>query len=358
MLTPSIIITMDYEISGDGSGDIQKLVIEPTERLLNILNARGIKMTVFFELEEFLFFRKYVNELKELFGYDPAVIIEEQLKKMVRTGHEIGLHIHTQWIGSSFNINGFNLFPKNLTLYDVFKSEEDIASYLKKRADILTAIIKKYDTSYKISCFRAGGLMLRPEKFTLKILQSLGIKAESSVVKGLHRIGEEVNLDYRNVPYNKGYWKINDNVCNEEPKGKIIEFPIYSIMEPEFKKLSINRIKQKFFSTNRPTNAIARGLSHMAIPKTPYGMIRYLFKKSPIKFDFCHMTSHEMLLFVNKAKKESGIRKKYPLTMIGHCKEFFNEKHFVTFLDSIIDNEIAEFITIGEAVKEIEGKEK
>ena len=43
---PSIIITVDYELPGNGSGDVKNSVIEPTERLLKILDSRKIKMTV------------------------------------------------------------------------------------------------------------------------------------------------------------------------------------------------------------------------------------------------------------------------------------------------------------------------
>lgn len=80
---PNIIITLDYEISGYGTGDVRQLVIEPTERILSILNLRRIKMTIFFELEVFQAFRKYSKELKEQLGYDPALLIEEQLERMV-----------------------------------------------------------------------------------------------------------------------------------------------------------------------------------------------------------------------------------------------------------------------------------
>ncbi len=352
--SPTIIITIDYEVLGDGSGDVRELIIEPTDRLLNILNARNLKMTVFFEIEEFQAFRKYSKELRMQLGYDPALLIEEQLERMVYDGHEIGLHIHPQWIGSSYDGTCFNLFPENQCLFDVYRSEEGIYSYLKEKVDILTALVRKYDPSYEITCFRAGGLALRPEKLTLKVLQMLGIKADSSVVKGLYRIGEGINIDYRNAPFNSGFWRVNENVCNVEPKGKIMEFPIYAVMKPEYKKLSINRIKRKFFSSSRPFMAIPGGFSEMAIPKTPWGVVRYIFRKSPIKYDYCHMTSHEMLAFLKEAANEDGDMEKYPLTMIGHSKEFFNDNHFVAFLDSVTGNGLAEFMTIREALKAME----
>jgi hypothetical protein len=132
----------------------------------------------------------------------------------------------------------------------------------------------------------------------------------------------------------------------------MIEFPVYSRMKPEYKKLSINRINSKFFSSERPVSKITRGVSKMALPKTPWGMIIYLLKKKPIKFDYCHMTSREMLLFLDAAVEETE-NKKYPLTMIGHSKEFFNDKHFIKFLDTVLDNGKTRFKTMGETINEI-----
>ena len=349
--TPSIIITLDYEISGDGSGDIRELIINPTERLLDILNRRKLKMTVFFELEEFMVFKKYARALTKLLDYNPVLLIEEQLKKIICTGHEIGLHLHPQWIGASFDGKRFKLYPKNQCLFDIYQSENQMFSYFTERVNILKALVKKHDPSYEIECFRAGGLALRHEKLTLKAISSLGIKADSSVVKGLYRKGKRINLDYRDAPNDRGYWSVNDNVCKPEKEGKIIEFPIYSRMKPEYKKLSINRIKRKFLSPLQHLTSKSQALSNMNLPKTPWGMIKYLVSKSPVKYDFCHMTSQEMLKYLYDAKKEKGKSNNYPLTMIGHSKEFFNDKHFISFLDVAISDKQVKFMSMGEAAR-------
>lgn len=358
MRMPSIIITVDYELPGNGSGDVRTSVIEPTERLLKILGSRNIKMTVFFEIEEFLTFKKYTNDLRRQLGYDPALLVEEQLKKMVQAGHEIGLHIHPQWIGAHYDGTDFMLFPENQCLYDVFKTEDEMTTYLNDRVTKLKTLVKKYDSLSEITCFRAGGLALCPEKLTLSAIRSLGIKADSSVVAGLYRVGKAINVDYRNAPYSSGFWRITDNVCKEYPKGEIIEFPIYSIMKPEYKKLTINRIRKKFFNTGHPAATIANGFAEMALPKTPWGLFFHLFKKSPIKYDYCHMTSREMLSFFYNAEKENENRRKYPLTMIGHSKEFYNDKEFILFLDRVKKNGRVKFKTMGEAIKSIDKEEK
>ena len=87
-----ITLTLDYEIFGDGSGDVRRFIIEPTMRLLKILEERDIPMTVFFELEEYLVFRRFAKAIQKRFGYDPAQLIEEQLEALIRAGHEIGFY--------------------------------------------------------------------------------------------------------------------------------------------------------------------------------------------------------------------------------------------------------------------------
>lgn len=356
MKSPTVILTLDYEISGDGKGDVMKSLIKPTDRLLDILNDRNIKMTVFFEIEEYIVFKKHADVIEKNIGYNPAEVIEKQLKKMVLAGHDIGLHIHPQWIGAHYDGKNFILYPENHCLFDVYKTENEMISYIGDRLNRLVTLLNKYNPSARINCFRAGGLALRPEKLTLSALRSLDIKADSSVVKGLHRQGNGVNLDFRKAPYNKGFWNVTDNICAPDQHGKFIEFPIYSQLKREYKKLTFNRIRRKFFSSGHPIYSVTKGTSEMAIPRTPWGILGYLLKKSPVKYDFCHMTSKEMIAYVNDAIKEKTIKPKYPLTMIGHSKEFYNDKHFSSFLDSVTKTNKVKFKTMSEVLKLIENE--
>ena len=41
-----VIFTLDYEIHGNGEGSPYELMIEPTERLLQLLDEYGAKLTI------------------------------------------------------------------------------------------------------------------------------------------------------------------------------------------------------------------------------------------------------------------------------------------------------------------------
>ena len=45
----TLLLTLDYELFGDGSGDVFKHIVEPTNTIIDEAERYGAKMTVFFE---------------------------------------------------------------------------------------------------------------------------------------------------------------------------------------------------------------------------------------------------------------------------------------------------------------------
>jgi methylmalonyl-CoA mutase N-terminal domain/subunit len=66
------------------------------------------------------------------------------------------------------------------------------------------------------------------------------------------------------------------------------------------------------------------------------------------------MTKDEMISFFKSVDNNDIEKQKYPLTMIGHSKEFFNDRHFSTFLDFMIDHKLSQFMTMRKATETIE----
>ena len=75
-----IVITTDHEIFGNGSGDVRRHVVEPTEAMCRIGERYDVPITVFFEIEEYLAFNRYAGALREEFGYDPAALMREKCR--------------------------------------------------------------------------------------------------------------------------------------------------------------------------------------------------------------------------------------------------------------------------------------
>ena len=93
--------TLDYEIHGNGDGNPWNLMVEPTGRLMDLLERYGRKLTVMADVAEILAFKRYLSET----GKDDFHVadIESQLKDAVRRGHDVQLHVHSSWFNARWN---------------------------------------------------------------------------------------------------------------------------------------------------------------------------------------------------------------------------------------------------------------
>ena len=153
-----LLLTCDYEVFGDGSGDINECVIAPANRLMDICEKYNARITFFVDVCEYWAFK----DVEEKGGfedknYKPATIIENQLKKIIQRRHDVQLHLHPQWINYEYigekkfkvdltrwrlpNLNGANVEDKPVT--------EELNKILKKGKETLEYLLKSIDSSYE-----------------------------------------------------------------------------------------------------------------------------------------------------------------------------------------------------------------
>jgi hypothetical protein len=66
-----LILSLDYEVFGNGTGDVMRDVVCPTSRLLDTCDRHGAKMTIMFEVGEYWAFERYDEQLQHDLGYSP-----------------------------------------------------------------------------------------------------------------------------------------------------------------------------------------------------------------------------------------------------------------------------------------------
>ena len=71
-----LLFTLDYEIHGNGDGKPLSLMVEPTLRLMNLLEEYGQRVTIMADVAEILAFKRYLNET----GRDDFHVIEGQVE--------------------------------------------------------------------------------------------------------------------------------------------------------------------------------------------------------------------------------------------------------------------------------------
>ncbi|MCW7755062.1 hypothetical protein OOT00_13820 [Desulfobotulus sp. H1] len=346
-----LIISLDYEILGNGGGDVRTMVIEPTRRILDICDRHEAKLTIMFEVAEYLAFKAASLKKKRAFGYDPAFLMEEQAKDAIRRGHDVQLHIHPQWMGAELHDGLWHLNMQHYRIADLpngYGSEEDPLSilgalYIGRKT--LDDMLKPIKPSYECRIFRAGGYYVQPASLVIQAMRHAGLWADSSVVKGLH-ITEPWELDYRTAESCCNYWWTGlDDVAVKGEKGKgVLEFPVYSFAAPYYKNFTF----PKLFSTLK-RRTIEKKDPHLKINKfqstPPINSLRdRFFGEHTHVFDFCKLSASVMVDIVKK-EHESEI-----LVVNGHNKDFWNDKNFDRFLYEVKNMSLVRFATFYESV--------
>lgn len=313
------LLTIDYEIYGNGSGSLRQHVFEPAQRLNEILDGSNAKMVVFVEAAEL--------EAIEAAGSDAAITdVKRQVSRMYNDGHEIALHLHPQWCNARFANGTWNLDYSEYNLCSL--PENRIAQIVDRSIGYLRTILSAPD--FTPLSFRAGNWLFQPTHTAAKVLSQRGVQIDSSVFKGGLQHGYK--LDYRRALANGYYWKFGPDVTAPDPDGAMLELPIYTEMVPFWKMATAKR-------------TAFRGGNGSGAPVPLGAKINKLLDRArlfyPLKLDFCRMTLDELTSMVDGVMKMDRSEPSYkPLVAIGHTKDLADYDTIRSFLSFLKENKI------------------
>lgn len=209
-----LILTLDYELFGNGSGCLQQCVIQPTDRLLEITSRAGGGCTAFVDALEF----KAIEEAQGYTSNQTLSALRNQLVELGKAPNAIQLHLHPQWMEAAFDGSAWQL--RN----DYWRIGDLDADLIDKAVDTGKTWLAQF-SSAPITTFRAGGWAIQPSRRTLEVLARHGIKVDSTVAPGAWN---PAGGDWYNflAASNKPWWRIDDDVNVEAPQGDRLEVPI------------------------------------------------------------------------------------------------------------------------------------
>jgi hypothetical protein len=325
-----IVLSVDYEIFGNGTGDVKQHIIKPMEMMAQLGLTCNCFFTVFVEVEEYINFCKYSDQLQTMYSYNPADLIRQQIKSLVKQGHDIQLHIHPQWYNALFEGGKWKLNHQFASVDDLFVSQKEVTQYIKTRKNVLEEIIHEVDPSRKIIAYRAGSFCAQPGKKLIKALADNNIRIDSSVVKGMAHESNFSAIDYRSTANNGPFWRISNDVSIDDPNGLLYEFPIFSIMKRRWNQISIKRLKAKF-SRNVPQQRQLEMLTELGISGNPIKLIKFLFQPVPIKLDMHNCSAMQLLSMIRQSRSNRKDRATSIAVMIGHTKEHIDNQSLEAF---------------------------
>lgn len=194
-MTPTIhlALTHDWELRGDGSGDIEQIQIAPLRQLLEIYAQAGARTTILPDVMQQLAFRRCEGSYPHLKPL--ADCWDQHLRDAFRHGHDIQLHLHPQWRNAEF-ANGVWRLSGDWSILNYDRN----AAYamLAEAKEYLERLLRPIDAGYQCIAFRAGALAAAPSVHLFRSLADLGIQLDVSIAGGLFLNDHNLQLDYRN----------------------------------------------------------------------------------------------------------------------------------------------------------------
>jgi hypothetical protein len=348
----NFIFTIDYELFGDGSGNVFKHMIEPTEKIIKLFDQFNIKTTIFFEVIEYMKIKEEWEKGNSM-GYkkNPVEAIEKQLREAAINGHDIQLHIHPQWVDAKFVNQKWKVDFSNWRLGSFSNTGEyDIERLLKTGKKTIENLIRPVLPDYECIALRAGAYNIMPSDRVYTAMKKTGLLIDSSVFPGGYENGKLSKYDYRQIQHDLDFWWANPKDITRESSQEceILEIPVFALKIPRWRKV---------FNLQRLKSAISSKTSVSALSKSKFSnmskvdKIKYLLEKESFTWDFSLLDSRLHKRYLKYIDKNLLEKRQY-FVLIAHPKSSFNEKA-CKFLLKSLEERNGNFRTISYLYEEI-----
>src|SRR5215831_14511981 len=337
-------LTHDWELRGDGSGDIEEIQFAPMLRLRAIYKKFRARTTFMPDVMQQLSCRSR-PELKRA-----ADLWEEHLLAAMADGHDVQLHLHSQWSDASYQDGRWQLRGAwSLLKYDGDHARRMVAESQAYLENLLQPIAREY----RCTAFRASALALAPSPHLLSVLATLGIAIDVSMAGGLYLDNDTLQVDYRNceetfLPY---YPRMNDARRVSDRAEPVVCVPLHhfygSRREVTKHNLAIattrlsRRSKAADTVAPRPqldtqTSGAARVYEKLIAP----AIKRKHFVSDLSRLNYPLM--REMLAAIRRRAHESGWSR-VPVVLTNHPKDIRDWDAIDRFVAEVADAEDLEF---------------
>lgn len=322
------------------------LMVEPTDRMMDLFDAYNARLTIMADVSEIGKFKEHHETTGiDSFHYES---ISRQLQRAVKTGHDVQLHLHPSYDKARY-LNGCwlqNYEEYNLATLKLKRLDEIIKSGIS----LLNEMLETANPDYSCIAFRAANWSMQPSDNIIEALIKNRIKYDTSVFKYGRHDGL-VNFNYDNAYSELFPWPVSAHeICEMDPDGKLIEVPIYCVKRSLPAFLSLNRLYRAISSwkhragknvlENAPIDTTKT--KSPSLPAKIINKASMLFKKHPWKMDFNQCTGSQLIRGLQNIEKRYGQDDvNLPVVLIGHSKIFTrsNEKSLQPFLAYIANNQ-------------------
>ena len=309
-----LILTVDYELFGNGSGCPLKCVVAPTERILSIAERFSAPVTLFVEALE------YMAMEREPATCAQAEAVKEHVQSALKRGHDVQLHLHPQWVNASYSDEGrWVVDVRRWRLGDLEAGE--IQRLLASSKAWLETLARAIRSDYVCNAFRAGAWCIQPSRAVLEALKVLGFRLDSTVAPGLRNAALGDWYDFRGTPPSP-FWRVTQDVCVQSETG-IWEVPI-----AVSRLSSIHHATVVVRKNLGATSGFAPGCSgSYAGPNSSWhslvGRVSRFASLGRVMLDISTFSASSLIAAVKGWRSRfAHAHQPIPIVAIGHCKNF------------------------------------
>ncbi|MEW6350137.1 MAG: hypothetical protein AB1646_13810 [Thermodesulfobacteriota bacterium] len=346
-----LVLTNDWELRGDGSGDYFRLQHRPLEAFMAVAEDHGARLTLMAEVGQ-----QWAHmELARSRGWASEIVhaYEEILRHAVKRGHDVQLHLHPTWLGAHHDGRKWILDYRKWALPSL--SADEIRRVLKDGKRYLERVLRPVDANYRCVAFRAGAYCIEPSREVVSALVEAGFLFDTSVVPGAVFSGQ---YDFREVHSNCLPWFV-DPECIRRSHGQaagLLELPICTARMWDSALLRrgiglqygawMSRQDRGWFGAKRaycdqtyPVNH--RPMSRRPASRTLGGWARAALWRRTVPLDYDNLAPEAFLRVIETAlRQERRVRSAqdrpaFPVIATGHLKSVQNLDNIHRILDLV-----------------------
>lgn len=337
-----LIFTLDYELFGNGLGQLDTCLLAPVERMLGTFERAGASLTIFVEATEFA----RMDELGPACGVDVAPV-KAQLRDAFARGHDVQLHVHPQWRRAERQADGtWRVDYAKWRTGDL--PPDETRTVIGEGKAWLEDLLRDAGRTYRCTIFRAGGWCIQPAAHVLAVLRDLGFVADSTVAPGMRDASAGYWYDFRAAP-RAPWWRVTGDVCTAADEG-LIEIPIAAADVPLATHAATLARRKLAADAGFPPGCTA----HYRVPTTEGGLTRRARKVAALgraMCDFSGLGCAAGRAVIDRWRAErAGGAAPLPIVAIGHNKNFspWSERELDALLAWAADDPGLHFSTYGQ----------
>jgi hypothetical protein len=193
-----ILIEDDFEIMGNGLGNVAELQYLPALAFMNIAAKHHANLTFMVEVAHQLALEKNVGKSEIRIQKN---LWDETVLLMKERGFDVQLHLHAQWINASYR-DGFFFIDGSWNIGCRNPAEQNLL--IAESVAYLKDLLQPNYPDYHVCAFKAGSWGLQPSSNLLTQLRNNGISIILGVVNDLKIPGASINytgLEEKYLPY-------------------------------------------------------------------------------------------------------------------------------------------------------------